>query len=260
MIRSLWTAATGMQAQQIEQDVVANNLANVNTVGFKKSRADFQDLMYQLSTKAGSETSSGNQLTVGIEIGMGVKPVATQKIFSQGDYQQTGNSYDWAIEGDGFFQLDDNGQTVYTRAGNFKINRDGILCNTEGLKLIPEVSIPQNAVTFTLDSGGTWTAADENGTSVATGRIELAKFINPAGLSSMGRNLFAKTDGSGEPVTGNPGENGLGTTSQSFLEMSNVNVIDEMVKMIAGQRAYEINSKSITTADNMLEMVNNLKR
>jgi len=249
-----------MQAQQIEQDVVANNLANVNTVGFKKSRADFQDLMYQLSTKAGSETSSGNQLTVGIEIGMGVKPVATQKIFSQGDYQQTGNSYDWAIEGDGFFQLDDNGQTVYTRAGNFKINRDGILCNTEGLKLIPEVSIPQNAVTFTLDSGGTWTAADENGTSVATGRIELAKFINPAGLSSMGRNLFAKTDGSGEPVTGNPGENGLGTTSQSFLEMSNVNVIDEMVKMIAGQRAYEINSKSITTADNMLEMVNNLKR
>jgi len=260
MIRSLWTAATGMQAQQIEQDVVANNLANVNTVGFKKSRADFQDLMYQLSSKAGSETSSGNQLTVGIEIGMGVKPVATQKIFSQGDYQQTGNSFDWAIEGDGFFQLDDNGQTVYTRAGNFKVNKDGVLCNTEGLKLIPEVSIPQNAVTFTLDSGGTWTAADENGTSVATGRIELAKFINPAGLSSMGRNLFEKTDGSGEPATGNPGENGLGTTSQRFLEMSNVNVIDEMVKMIAGQRAYEINSKSITTADNMLEMVNNLKR
>jgi len=260
MIRSLWTAATGMQAQQIEQDVVANNLANVNTVGFKKSRADFQDLMYQLSSKAGSETSSGNQLTVGIEIGMGVKPVATQKIFSQGDYQQTGNSFDWAIEGDGFFQLDDNGQTVYTRAGNFKVNKDGVLCNTEGLKLIPEVSIPQNAVTFTLDSGGTWTAADENGTSVATGRIELAKFINPAGLSSMGRNLFEKSDGSGEPVTGSPGESGLGTTSQHFLEMSNVNVIDEMVKMIAGQRAYEINSKSITTADNMLEMVNNLKR
>ena len=260
MIRSLWTAATGMQAQQIEQDVVANNLANVNTVGFKKSRADFQDLMYQLSSKAGSETSSGNQLTVGIEIGMGVKPVATQKIFSQGDYQQTGNSFDWAIEGDGFFQLDDNGQTVYTRAGNFKVNKDGVLCNSEGLKLIPEVSIPQNAVTFTLDSGGTWTASDENGASLATGRIELAKFINPAGLSSMGRNLFEKTEGSGEPVTGNPGENGLGTTSQRFLEMSNVNVIDEMVKMIAGQRAYEINSKSITTADNMLEMINNLKR
>ena len=260
MIRSLWTAATGMQAQQIEQDVISNNLANVNTVGFKKSRADFQDLMYQLSNKAGSETSSGNQMTVGIEIGMGVKPVATQKIFSQGDYQQTGNSFDWAIEGDGFFQLDDNGRTVYTRAGNFKVNKDGVLCNTEGLKLMPEVSIPQNSVTFTMDSGGTWTAADENGTAVATGRIELAKFINPAGLSSLGRNLFEKTDGSGEPVTGNPGENGLGTTSQSFLEMSNVNVIDEMVKMIVGQRAYEINSKAITTADNMLEMINNMKR
>ncbi|ABC77230.1 flagellar basal-body rod protein FlgG [Syntrophus aciditrophicus] len=260
MIRSLWTAATGMQAQQVEQDVVANNLANVNTVGFKKSRADFQDLMYQLSTKAGSETSSGNQLTVGIEIGMGVKPVATQKIFSQGDYQQTGNSFDWAIEGDGFFQLDDNGTTVYTRAGNFKVNRDGVLCNTDGLQLIPEVSIPQDAVTFTLDSGGTWTAADENGNTLATGRIELAKFINPAGLSSIGRNLFEKTEGSGEPLTGNPGEDGLGTTSQRFLEMSNVNVIDEMVKMIVGQRAYEINSKSIVTADNMLSMINNLKK
>ena len=260
MIRSLWTAATGMQAQQVEQDVVANNLANVNTVGFKKSRADFQDLMYQLSTKAGSETSSGNQLTVGIAIGMGVKPVATQKIFSQGDYQQTGNSFDWAIEGDGFFQLDDNGTTVYTRAGNFKVNRDGVLCNTDGLQLIPEVSIPQDAVTFTLDSGGTWTAADENGNTLATGRIELAKFINPAGLSSIGRNLFEKTEGSGEPLTGNPGEDGLGTTSQRFLEMSNVNVIDEMVKMIVGQRAYEINSKSIVTADNMLSMINNLKK
>lgn len=260
MMRSLWTAATGMQAQQLELDVVSNNLANTNTVGFKKSRADFQDLMYQISTKAGSETSSGNQLTVGIEVGMGVKPVATQKIFTQGDYQSTGNSFDIAIEGDGFFQVDDNGETVYTRAGNFKVNKDGILCTTQGLKLIPEVSVPSNTVTFTLDSGGTWTASDGNGTSVATGRIELAKFINPAGLSSMGRNLFAKTVASGEPTTGNPGEDGLGTTSQHYLEMSNVNVVDEMIKMIVGQRAYEINSKAITTADNMLEVTNNLKR
>jgi len=260
MIRSLWTAATGMQAQQLEQDVVANNLANVNTVGFKKSRADFQDLMYQLSSKAGSETSSGNQMTVGIEVGMGVKPVATQKMFSQGDYQSTGNPFDWAIEGDGFFQLDNNGETVYTRAGNFKINKDGVVCATEGLKLIPEVSVPADTVTFTLDSGGTWTASDANGKALATGRLELAKFINPAGLTGMGRNLFAQTEASGEAVTGNPGENGMGTTSQSFLEMSNVNVVDEMVKMIVGQRAYEINSKAITTADNMLEVTNNLKR
>ncbi len=161
-------------------------------------------------------------MTVGIEVGMGVKPVATQKIFTQGDYQSTGNSFDMAIEGDGFFQVDDNGETVYTRAGNFKVNKDGILCTTQGLKLIPEVSVPSNTVSFTLDSGGTWTASDANGKSVATGRLELAKFVNPAGLSSMGRNLFAKTEASGEPTTGNPGEDGLGTTSQYYLEMSNV--------------------------------------
>ena len=163
MIRALWTAATGMEAQQISQDVVANNLANVNTVGFKKARADFQDLMYQLSSKAGAETSDGGQLPVGIEIGMGVKPVAVQKIFTQGDYIQTDNQFDWAIEGKGFFQLEDNGRTVYTRAGNFKLDSDGVLCNSEGLKLIPEVTMPQDAVDFTIDSGGTWTASDAVG-------------------------------------------------------------------------------------------------
>ena len=146
MIRALWTAATGMQAQQMNQDVVANNLANINTVGFKKSRAEFQDLMYQVLLKSGAETSSGNQLPTGIEIGMGVKPVSVQKMFSQGDYQQSDNPFDWAIEGDGFFQLDDNGRTVYTRAGNFKIDRDGSVCNSSGLKLIPEITIPAESV------------------------------------------------------------------------------------------------------------------
>lgn len=260
MIRSLWIAASGMGAQQINQDVVANNLANVNTVGFKKGRADFQDLMYQSYRTAGAETSGGGQLPVGMEIGMGVKPVSVQKIFTQGDYQQTGNDLDWAIEGDGFFQLDDNGRTVYTRAGNLKINKDGVLCNSEGLKLLPEVSIPAETVTFTVDSGGTWTAADGIGTVLATGRVELAKFINPAGLSSIGRNLYDITEGSGDATTGNPGEEGFGTISQNFLEMSNVNVIDEMVKMIVGQRAYEINSKAIQTSDSMLSTANNLKR
>jgi len=260
MIRALWIAATGMEAQQLEQDIVANNLANINTAGFKKSRAEFQDLMYQIFSQSGSETSAGNQLPVGIEIGMGVKPVATQKIFTQGDYQQTGNKFDWAIEGDGFFKFDDNGREVYSRAGNFKISKDGFLCNSAGLKLTPEVSVPSGAVTFTIDKGGTWTATDDVGASLASGRIELAKFINPAGLSSIGRNLYAKTDGSGDPTTGSPGEEGFGTISQYFLEMSNVNVIDEMVKMIVGQRAYEVNSKSIQTADNMLQMINNLKR
>lgn len=260
MIRSLWTAATGMVAQQLEQDVVANNLANVNTVGFKKSRADFEDLMYQVITKAGSQTSAGNQLPAGIEVGLGVKPMASQKIFTQGDYQQTGNQFDFAIEGNGFFQIDNNGRTAYTRAGNFKINKDGILTNTDGLKLTPEVSAPQGTVVFTVDSGGTWTASDNTGGVLATGRIELASFMNPAGLTSLGRNLYDKTDGSGEPVTGYPGENGLGTISQNYLEMANVSVIDEMVKMIIGQRAYEINSKAVQTADSMLGIINNLKR
>lgn len=259
-MRSLWIAATGMSAQQMDQDVVANNLANVNTVGFKKSRANFMDLMYQMMVQPGSETSEGNQLPVGIEIGMGVKTVATQKVFTQGDYEQTGNAFDWAVEGDGFFQLDNNGETVYTRAGNFKIDSEGNACNSEGLLLIPEITVPQESVMFTIDRGGTWSAADAQGTALATGRIELAKFINPAGLASLGHNLFEETEASGDPTLGNPGENGLGTLSQYFLEMSNVNVVDEMVKMIAGQRAYEINSKAIQTADSMLQTANDLKR
>ncbi len=260
MIRSLWTAATGMGAQQLEQDVTANNLANVNTVGFKKSRADFQDLMYQISTKAGSVTSAGNQLPAGIEVGLGVKPTSTQKIFTQGDYKQTGNQFDIAIEGNGFFQIDNNGHTSFTRAGGFKLNSEGIVTNSEGLKLTPEMSAPQGTVAFTVDSGGTWTASDSAGLPLATGRIELADFLNPAGLTSIGRNLYDKTEGSGEPFTGNPGENGFGTVTQRFLEMANVSVIEEMVSMIVGQRAYEVNSKAVQTADSMLGIINTLKR
>ncbi len=260
MIRALWTAASGMEAQQMNQDVTANNLANLNTVGFKKSRADFQDLMYQVYSKSGAETSGGSQLPVGIEVGMGVKPVAVQKMFAQGDYQQTGNQFDLAIEGNGFFQMDNDGNTVYTRAGSLKLDSDGTLCNSEGLKLLPEVTIPSETVTFTVDSGGTWTASDADGTALSTGRLELVSFINPAGLSNMGRNLYASTEASGDATVGNPGEGGLGSISQNFLEMSNVNAVDEMVNMIVGQRAYEINSKAIQTADAMLQMVNNLKR
>ncbi|MBN1828889.1 MAG: flagellar basal-body rod protein FlgG [Deltaproteobacteria bacterium] len=260
MIRALWTAATGMEAQQLNQDVTANNLANINTVGFKKARADFQDLMYQIYSKSGAETSGGNQLPIGIEIGMGVKPVAVQKMFSQGDYQKTDNPFDFAIEGDGFFQLNAGDRTVYTRSGNFRLNKEGSLCNAEGLKVIPEIAVPAETVHFTMDSGGTWTATDTTGSVLASGRLEFAKFLNPAGLTSMGRNLYEITDGSGDAVTGAPGEEGMGTISQHFLEMSNVNVVDEMVKMIVGQRAYEISSKAIQTADNMLQIVNNLKR
>jgi flagellar basal-body rod protein FlgG len=250
-----------MSSQQIDQDVIANNLANINTVGFKKSRANFQDLMYQVYSKAGATSSTGVQLPAGIEIGMGVKPVSTQKIFSQGDYQQTGNPFDWAIEGDGFFQIDDgNGGTAYTRAGSFKINKDSNVCNSEGLLLTPTINVPQGSVVITVDKSGQITATDSKGTMTQIGQLQIATFVNPAGLTSIGRNLFNKTEASGEASAGNPNLDGRGTISQYFLEMSNVNVIDEMVKMITGQRAYEINSKSVQTADSMLGIVNNLKR
>ena len=249
-----------MEAKQTSLDVVANNLANLSTTGFKKSRAEFQDLMYQSYKKAGAETSGGSQLPVGIEIGMGAKLSAIQKFFTQGDYVQTGNKFDWAVEGDGFFQLEDNGRTVYSRAGNFKISKDGVLCNTEGLKLTPEITLPQTAVDFTIDSGGTWTAMDATGNTVASGRIQLAKFVNPAGLTSLGRNLYIPSVGSGDAVLDNPGNNGFGTISQHYLEMSNVNAVDEMVSMIELQRAYEMNSKAVQTADSMLSIVSNLKR
>ncbi|HON99401.1 MAG TPA: flagellar basal-body rod protein FlgG [Syntrophales bacterium] len=260
MIRSLFTAATGMTGQQIEQDVIANNLANINTVGFKKSRANFQDLMYQVLTKAGSTSSTGIQLPAGIELGMGVKAISTQKIFTQGDYVQTGNSLDLAIEGDGFFQIDDGaGKTLYTRAGNFKMNKDGNIVNSEGLLLTPTINIPSNTVVITIDKTGSVSVTDQQGTVSQVGQIQLARFVNPAGLTSIGRNLFDKTDASGEPIVGNPSVDGRGTISQYFLEMSNVNVIDEMVKMIVGQRNYEINSKAVQTADAMLGIINNLK-
>jgi flagellar basal-body rod protein FlgG len=261
MIRSLYTAATGMSAQQVEQDVIANNLSNVNTVGFKKSRANFQDLMYQIASKAGATSATGVQLPAGIEIGMGVKPVSSQKIFSQGDYQQTGNPFDWAIEGDGFFQIDDgSGNTVFSRAGNFQINRDGNVCNAEGLLLVPSLNVPQGTVVVTVDKGGQVTATDSQGNMNQIGQIQIAAFINPAGLTSIGRNLFTRTEASGEASVGNPNVDGKGTISQHFLEMSNVNIVDEMVKMITGQRAYEINSKSIQTADSMMGIINSMKR
>jgi flagellar basal-body rod protein FlgG len=250
-----------MVAQQMEQDVIANNLANINTVGFKKSRTNFQDLMYQIFSKAGATSATGVQLPAGIEIGMGTKLISTQKLFSQGDYQQTGNPFDWAIEGDGFFQIDDgNGGTAYTRAGSFKINKDGSVCNSEGLLLTPAINIPAGTVVITVDKSGQVTATDGKGTISQIGQLQIATFINPAGLSSIGRNLFMKTEASGDEIVGNPGVDNRGTISQYFLEMSNVNVIDEMVKMIVGQRAYEINSKSIQTADTMLGIINNLKR
>jgi len=260
MIRSLWTAATGMNAQSMEQDIIANNLANVNTTGFKRSRVDFQDLMYQVGSKSGTETTAGVRLPTGIEVGMGVKVVSVQKLFNQGDFQQTGNQFDWAIEGEGFFQLDNNGQTVYSRAGNWKIDKNGMLVNSDGLKLLPNVTIPAAAVTFTVDKSGTWSATDKAGTVISSGSLQIARFINPGGLTSLGRNTYEKSESSGDPNLGVPGVEGNGTIAQFTLEMSNVSVIEEMIKMIAGQRAYEIDSKAVQTADTMLSLVANLKR
>lgn len=262
MIRALWTAATGMTAQQMNIDVIANNLANVNTTGFKKSRVDFQDLLYSILRSAGTEVASGLQIPTGIQIGNGSRPVATQRIFSQGDYTQTGNPLDVVIEGEGFFQvLKPDGTVVYTRDGAFKRDSEGKIVTSDGFVLEPEITIPPDAIEINIGIDGTVSVrlADEV-TPQTIGTIELARFINPAGLKSIGRNLFEATEASGEATIDIPGSEGLGTLMQGFLEMSNVKVVEEMVNMIIGQRAYEINAKAIQTADEMLQMANNIRR
>ncbi len=260
MLRGLWTAASGMAVQQMNVDVVANNLANVNTTGFKKSRADFQDLMYQTLRLPGATTASGTQLPTGIQVGMGSKTMGVQKLFSQGDYNQTGNELDMAIEGRGFFKVVSNDEEVYTRAGNFKVDSEGYICTSSGDRLQPETTLPTDTVFISVDANGTLTAFGAGNTEVATANIALYTFMNPAGLYSMGRNLLRPTEASGEATEGSPGTDGVGTISQGYLEMSNVNVVEEMVTMITAQRAYEINSKAIQTADQMLQMANQIKR
>ncbi|MBW2090605.1 MAG: flagellar basal-body rod protein FlgG [Deltaproteobacteria bacterium] len=260
MMRGLWTAATGMNAQQLNLDVIAHNLANVNTTGFKKSRAEFQDLLYQTLRVAGTETAAGQQIPVGIQIGMGVKPISVQKMFTQGDYQQTGQNLDLAIEGDGFFELLRNGESVYTRAGSFKLDSTGTIVDAEGNPLQPEFAIPEGTVQINIDSGGNITALDAGGNELASTRITLIRFQNPGGLYALGKNLYVPTNASGDPVEGNPGEEGFGTIAQGFVEMSNVDVVTEMVNMIVAQRAYEINSKAIQSSDEMLSIAVNVKR
>ncbi len=260
MMRSLWTGATGMVAQQLNIDVISNNLANVNTTGFKKSRAEFEDLMYQTMKIAGSVTEGDNQLPVGIQVGMGARPTAVHKFFSQGDFQNTGNALDVAIEGDGFFQVEVNGEMMYTRAGAFKINQDGIITTANGYVLQPEFTIPAETKNIAISAQGHLAALDSQGSEIASAEIPVYTFINPAGLDSRGSNLYTPTDASGEEVEGVPGEDNTGTLAQGFLEMSNVEVVDEMVNMIVGQRAYEVNSKSIQTSDSMLGIAVQLKR
>ncbi len=261
MMRALATAATGLEAQQLMVDVIANNLANVSTVGFKKSFAEFQDLMYQTAKAPGTSTGIG-LLPVGIQVGLGVRPVAVHRVFQQGSFQITNNSLDLAIEGDGFFQVTlANGSLAFTRAGSFKIDNEGRVVTAEGDLLTPNIIVPDNTTTINVSAEGKVFAVT-TGTPEPTelGTILLARFLNPAGLNSMGKNLLQATLASGASIPGEPGLEGFGTIAQSRLEASNVNIAEELVNMIVAQRAYEINSKAIQTADEMIATVNNLKR
>jgi flagellar basal-body rod protein FlgG len=251
-----------MTAQQLNVDVISNNLANANTTGFKRSRADFQDLLYQNIRLAGTSSSSENKIPTGIQVGMGCRPVAVARLFDQGDYQITGNSLDIAIEGDGFFQvIQPDGNTAYTRAGAFKMDSEGNIVTSDGYRLEPTITIPSDATAITVGSDGTVSVLQGDGSpSTTIGNITLATFPNPTGLQGVGRNLYMPTDSSGEATTGTPGIGGLGTLRQASLEMSNVDIVSEMVNLIVAQRAYEVNSKSIQTADAMLQLANNIKR
>lgn len=262
MMRALWTAGTGMTAQQANIDVISNNLANVSTTGYKKSRSDFQDLMYATIRQAGSATGPDNQLPTGLQIGHGVRQVATTKIHTQGNFQQTGNNLDIAIEGEGFFQINmPDGTLAYTRDGSFKKDSTGRVVTSEGYTLEPAITIPDNATDVSISSTGVVSATIPNQTATQElGTIQLTRFVNPAGLDSMGRNLYKETAASGTPTVDNPGSNGNGTLVQKYIESSNVQVVEEMVNMIVAERAYEMNSKAITTCDEMLSQAASLKR
>lgn len=255
MIRSLWISKTGLDAQQTQMDVIANNLANVNTAGFKRSRAVFEDLLYQTLRQPGAQSSQQTQLPTGLQIGTGVRPVAAERIFTQGNLTQTGNDKDVAIQGAGFFQvLMPDGATAYTRDGSFSLDSNGQLVTANGFPVQPAITVPANAITLTIGRDGT-VSVSQAGANAPTqiGALQLATFINPAGLEARGENLYVETAASGSPSTTTPGTNGAGLISQGYTETSNVNVVEELVNMIQTQRAYEINSKAIQTSDQMLQ-------
>ncbi|MBZ5495447.1 MAG: flagellar basal-body rod protein FlgG [Acidobacteriia bacterium] len=262
MLRALYTAASGMEAQQLNIDTIAHNLANVNTGGFKQRRTQFQDLLYQDVRNAGTSNTASTEIPVGLQIGLGTKPVATEMIFTQGDFSSTNNPLDLVIEGQGFFQVRlPNGQLAYTRNGNFHMNREGSLVTSDGDLLDPQITIPQDQVGIMIGADGTVSVVQAGQTQPQqVGKIEIALFQNPAGLQSLGKNLFTPTQASGDAITGTPGEDGLGTLLSGFIEQSNVSVVQEMVAMIVSQRAYEANSKVIRTADEMFSQANNVVR
>jgi len=262
MISALRTAATGMYAQELSVEVISNNLANVNTTGFKKSKIEFQDLLYQTIQSSGAEDDVSNATNTEIQVGQGTRPVAIIKQFSQGDMNPTGNSLDLAIEGNGFFQiLNSDGELIFSRDGTFKLSAEGQIVTSDGLLLQPNLNLPQDTeqVHISTDGNVSVKTTGSNDPEVI-GQIELAKFVNPAGLSSLGRNLYAQTIASGEPQFGTPDSEGFGSILQGYLELSNVDVVEEMVNLIVAQRAYEINSKAIKTSEEMLSMANNLSR
>jgi flagellar basal-body rod protein FlgG len=250
-----------MDAQQIRLDVTANNIANVSTAGFKKSTAEFQDLMYQTMRAPGAATGPGTTSPTGLAVGMGVRSVATQRLHSEGDLHQTGNPLDMAIEGNGFFPVTlPGGQLGYTRDGSFKLSAEGKLVNADGYALASEVTVPPEAQSVSIGADGQVTATVPGQTApVVVGKIELANFANPGGLAASGRNLFKETSASGTAVNGAPGENGIGSLSSGTLELSNVKIVEEMIDLISGQRAYEVNSKVIKAADEMLQQTANLR-
>jgi flagellar basal-body rod protein FlgG len=257
MTSALWVAKTGLDAQQTQMAVISNNLANVNTTGFKRGRAVFQDLMYQNLGQAGAQTSTQTQSPSGLMLGTGVQIGATEKLFQQGQMQQTSNSFDLAINGRGFFQIQmPDGSLAYTRDGSFQVNSQGQMVNSSGYPLQPGITIPQAAQSVTVSPDGivSVTLAGQAAPQ-QVGTLTTADFINPAGLEARGSNLYVETAASGNPQTGTPGLNGLGQLAQGSLEASNVNVVEEMVNMIETQRAYEMNSKAISTADQMLQFI-----
>ncbi len=264
MVRSLWTAASGMIGQQFNIDTISNNLSNVNTTGFKRNRADFEDLLYQTHLNAGTPATEETIVPVGVQVGHGVRPAATQKIFEQGSLRQTGQVGDVAIEGEGFFRLLlADGSFAYTRDGSFKIDAAGQLVNSNGYRLQPETVLPEDAVRESLSiaqNGETTVRIADESEPIQIGQLQLYRFVNPAGLTAIGENVFQESPASGAAIANSPGLNGNGIVLHRFLELSNVQVVTELVNMIVAQRAYELNSRAIQTSDTMLGIANGLKR
>lgn len=259
MERSLWIAKTGLDAQQTRMAVITNNLANVSTTGFKRGRGIFADLLYQNVRQPGAQSSESSQLPSGLMLGTGVRTVATEKIFAQGNIVHTENPLDLAIQGRGFFPiLQPDGTVAYTRDGSFQRNSEGLLVTSNGLALQPQITVPDGTVSLTVGSDGIVSALAAGSTApTQIGSIQLVDFLNPSGLEPIGNNLFVETAASGSPQAATPGQSGLGTLVQGAIESSNVNVVEEMVNMIETQRAYEINSKAVSTTDQMLQFVTN---